>query len=116
MATVRPAGDDPPVTRAGVELSIALEARLAEEAAAGFDPPTLIRRQAGRPSLSGRSGHSNRVALRVDDETYRAIRRIAERDTATSATSFAMPSASSSRQADCPNGYAAAASPEGAAW
>jgi predicted transcriptional regulator len=40
----------------------------------------LTRRQAGRPSLSGRAGHSKRVGLRVDDETYGAIQRIAERD------------------------------------
>jgi hypothetical protein len=47
---------------------------------AGFDPATLTRRHAGRPSLSGRAGHSNRVDLRVDDETYQAIRRIADQD------------------------------------
>lgn len=80
MATVKGAGDEPIITKAGTELTESLEARLAQEAAAGFDPDMLIRRHPGRPSLSGRSGHSNRVDLRVDDETYRAIRRIAEQD------------------------------------
>lgn len=80
MATVKKAGDEPIITKAGTELAEGLEARLAQEAAAGFDPATLIRRQPGRPSLSGRSGHSHRVDLRVDDETYRAIRRIADQD------------------------------------
>lgn len=80
MATVKKAGDEPVITKAGTRLSRDDEARLAQEAAAGFEVETLIRRHAGRPSLSGRSGHSNRVDLRVDDETYRAIRRIADRD------------------------------------
>jgi predicted transcriptional regulator len=40
----------------------------------------LTRRHAGRPSISGRAGHSNRVDLRVDDETYEDIRRIADQD------------------------------------
>jgi len=61
-------------------LTDAKEQRLAEEAQAGFDPDTLVRRRAGRPSLSGRAGHSNRLDLRVDDTTYEAIRRIADRD------------------------------------
>ena len=53
-----------------------------------FLPPTAVRcrtsqvwsvdrRHAGRPSLSGRAGHSKRVDLRVDDQTYEAIQRIA---------------------------------------
>jgi hypothetical protein len=53
---------------------------LAEEAEAGFDPATLSRRHAGRPSLSGRAGHSKRVDLRVEDDRYEAVRRIADRD------------------------------------
>jgi hypothetical protein len=65
-------------TNAGVVLDSAYEQQLAEEAEAGFDPETLIRRRAGRPSLSGGAGHSNRVDLRVDTDTYDAIRRIAE--------------------------------------
>ncbi|MGH8961045.1 MAG: ribbon-helix-helix protein, CopG family [Jatrophihabitantaceae bacterium] len=58
-------------------LDAAYEKRLSEEAERGFDPVTLTRRRAGRPSLSGSSGRSNRVDLRVDDKTYDAIRRIA---------------------------------------
>ncbi len=80
MATVKQAGDEPVITKAGTELTEGLEARLAQVAAAGFDPATLVRRHPGRPSLSGRSGHSNRVDLRVDDETHRAIRRITDQD------------------------------------
>jgi hypothetical protein len=56
------------------------ERRLADEAEAGFDPATLSRRHAGRPSLSGRAGHSKRVDLRVEDDRYEAVRRIADRD------------------------------------
>jgi len=74
MATVK---NPPATTKAGVPLDAAYEQRLADEAAAGFDPVTLTPRHAGRPSLSGGAGHSNRVDLRVDDETYDAIRRIA---------------------------------------
>jgi hypothetical protein len=64
---------------AGARTDPDYERRLAEEAEAGFDPASLSRRQAGRPSLSGRAGHSKRVDLRVDDETYEAIRRIIDR-------------------------------------
>lgn len=53
---------------------------LYEEAEAGFDPASLIARHRGRPSISGRAGHSNRVDIRVDDETYHAIRRLAAQD------------------------------------
>jgi hypothetical protein len=79
MAAVK-RGGKPLTTKAGTRLDPAVEKRLAEEAEAGFDPATLTRRHAGRPSLSGRAGHSNRVDLRVDDETYEAIRRIADQD------------------------------------
>jgi hypothetical protein len=65
-------------TRFGAELDAAGEAELRAEAEAGFDPDSLIRRQVGRPSLSGRSGHSHRVDLRVDDSTFDAIQRVAE--------------------------------------
>lgn len=67
------------VTKAGRRLDGPAEQRLAADAAAGFDPAILGRRQVGRPSLSGRSGHSNRVDLRVDDQTYQAIQRVAAR-------------------------------------
>ncbi len=80
MATVKRPEREPEVTKAGSRLDPDYERRLTEEAEAGFDPATLTRRHAGRPSLSGRAGHSRRVDLRVDDETYGAIQRIAERD------------------------------------
>jgi predicted transcriptional regulator len=80
MAAVKRGGGKPLVTKAGTRLDSEVEKRLADEAETGFDPSTLIRRHAGRPSLSGRPGHSNRVDLRVDDETYEAIRRIADQD------------------------------------
>jgi Ribbon-helix-helix protein, copG family len=67
-------------TKAGTRLDPDYERQLGAEAEAGFDPAHLTRRQAGRPSLSGRAGHSNRVDLRVDDETYSAIRRIADQN------------------------------------
>lgn len=80
MATVKPTTDEATVTKAGTTLDGDYEQRLAAEAEAGFDPATLIRRHAGRPSLSGRAGHSKRVDLRVDDQTYEAIQRIADQD------------------------------------
>jgi hypothetical protein len=70
----------PPTTKAGRALSAKDERRLAEEAEAGFDPAGLLIRGAGRPSVSGRRGASHRVDLRVDDETYTAIRELADRD------------------------------------
>jgi hypothetical protein len=79
VATVKRSGE-PAITKVGTPLDPGYEGRLAEEAEAGFDPATLTRRHAGRPSLSGRVGHSKRVDLRVDDETYEAIRRIADRN------------------------------------
>lgn len=80
MAAVKRPGDEPAISKAGTRLDPDYEQRLAEEAEAGFDPATLTRRHAGRPSLSGHAGHSKRVDLRVDDQTYEAIRRIAEKD------------------------------------
>jgi hypothetical protein len=80
MAAVKRPGTEPATTKAGTPLDPDYEQRLAEEAESGFDPATLTRRQAGRPSLSGRAGHSKRVDLRVDDQTYEAIQRIADRD------------------------------------
>ena len=80
MAGVKGAGGKPPTTKTGKRLDPEYEKQLAAEAEAGFDPATIERRRAGRPSLSGRAGHSNRVDLRVDDQTYEAIRRIAEKD------------------------------------
>lgn len=80
MATVKRTGDEPAVTKAGTRLDPDYERRLTVDAEAGFDPATLTRRHSGRPSLSGRPGHSKRVDLRVDDETYAAIQRIADQD------------------------------------
>ena len=67
-----------PVTRAGARLDSDYEQALAREAEKGFDPATLVRRRAGRPSLSGASGHSTRLGVRLDDDTYQSIRLIAE--------------------------------------
>lgn len=79
MATVKKTTPKRTVkTKAGAPLDAAYEQRLIDEAEAGFDPATLTRHGPGRPSLSGRRGHSNRVDLRVDDATYEAIRRIAD--------------------------------------
>jgi Ribbon-helix-helix protein, copG family len=55
------------------------EEALAKEAEAGFDPSTLAARRPGRPSLAGGQGHSSRLGVRLDDETYQTIRRLAER-------------------------------------
>jgi hypothetical protein len=80
MAAMKRGGGKPQTTKAGTRLDAGVEQRLADGAEAGFDPTTLTRRHAGRPSLSGRPGHSNRLDLRVDDETYEAVRRIADQD------------------------------------
>ena len=78
MAAVKKSRGEGVTTRAGSKLTPDYERQLAEEAEAGFDPGALTRRRAGRPSLSGRRGRSNRLDLRVDDATYQAIRRLAE--------------------------------------
>jgi hypothetical protein len=78
MGDVKSARGEQLTTKAGATLDARAERRLRAEAEAGFDPATLTSRHAGRPSLSGGRGHSNRVDLRVDDETYDAIRRIAD--------------------------------------
>ena len=80
MAAVNRPRPEPATTKAGAPLDADYERRLSEDAESGFDPATLTRRHAGRPSLSGRAGHSKRVDLRVDDQTYEAIRRIADQD------------------------------------
>ena len=80
MASVKRTGDEPAITKAGTRLDPDYERRLTTEAEAGFDPSTLTRRRAGRPSLSTRTAHSKRVDLRVDDQTYEAIQRIADQD------------------------------------
>ena len=67
-----------PVTRAGTTLGEEHEKAMAREAEEGFDPAELVRRRAGRPSLSGGLGHSTRLGVRLDDDTYQSIRRLAE--------------------------------------
>jgi hypothetical protein len=79
MAAVnKPAPARPPVTREGTPLGGEYEDALAREAEEGFDPAGLARRRAGRPSLSGDPGHSTRLGVRLDDDTYQSIRRLAE--------------------------------------
>jgi hypothetical protein len=79
MAVVKkPARARQPVTRAGTPLGGEYEEALAHEAEEGFDPAGLVRRRAGRPSLSGGPGHSTRLGVRLDDDTYQSIRRLAE--------------------------------------
>ena len=79
MAAVKkPAPARHPVSRAGTPLSGEYEEALAHEAEEGFDPAGLARRRAGRPSLSGSPGHSTRLGVRLDDDTYQSIRRLAE--------------------------------------
>ena len=79
MAAVkRPARARQPVTRTGARLDAEHEDALAREAEEGFDPAGLVRRRAGRPSLSGSPGHSTRLGVRLDDDTYQSIRRLAE--------------------------------------
>jgi Ribbon-helix-helix protein, copG family len=79
MAAVKkPARAAQPVTRAGTPLGGEYEEALAREAEEGFDPAELVRRRAGRPSLSGGPGHSTRLGVRLDDDTYQSIRRLAE--------------------------------------
>lgn len=79
MAAVKkPASPRQPVSRAGTPMDAAYEDALAREADEGFDPAGLVRRRAGRPSLSGGPGHSTRLGVRLDDDTYQSIRRLAE--------------------------------------
>ena len=54
MATVRGPAVEPVIAKSGTRLDRDYEQRLADEAEAGFDPATLTRKHAGRPSLSGR--------------------------------------------------------------
>lgn len=79
MAAVKkPARARRPVTRRGAPLDAEYEDVLVHEAEEGFDPAELVARRAGRPSLSGSPGHSTRVGVRLDDDTYQSIRRLAE--------------------------------------
>ena len=54
------------------------EAELLAEAEAGYDPDELVpRKTAGRPSLSAAGGTSHRINVRVDDEIYNVLQRVA---------------------------------------
>ena len=81
MASVKKAvPGEPPETRAGSRLSSEYEEALATEAEAGFDRPGLsAARPPARPSLAGGPGHSSRLGLRLDHDTYQTIRQLAER-------------------------------------
>ena len=80
MASVKKAvPGEPPETRAGTYVSSEYEETLATEAEAGFDPAGFVRRRPGRPSLAGGPGHSSRLGLRLDHDTYQTIRQLAER-------------------------------------
>jgi hypothetical protein len=51
---------------------------LLAEAEAGYDPETLVpRKVAGRPSLSAGGGTSHRINVRVEDEIYDVLQRVA---------------------------------------
>src|SRR6266511_1057197 len=100
VAAVKRTGTTPATTKAGNTVDPDYERRLTAEAEAGFDPATLARRPVGRPSLSGRAGHSNRVDLRVDDETYQAIQRIADQGNRKVSDVVVTPSADISKPAD----------------
>ncbi|WBB78618.1 hypothetical protein O7606_20730 [Micromonospora sp. WMMD882] len=55
-----------------------MEAELAAEAEAGYDVDKLVPRRVGRPSLSRAGGTSHRLSVRVDDQTYQMIQKVAE--------------------------------------
>lgn len=68
-------------TKDGVLLTAEAEAALLAEAEAGYDPEELVpRKVAGRPSLSAGGGTSHRINVRVEDEIYDVLQRVA-RDT-----------------------------------
>ncbi|MEU8296471.1 hypothetical protein AB0C04_04195 [Micromonospora sp. NPDC048909] len=55
-----------------------MEAELAAEAEAGYDVNKLVPRRVGRPSLSTEGGASHRLSVRVDDQTFQMIQKVAE--------------------------------------
>jgi len=66
-------------TASGTRLTPEYERRLLREAERGYNSDELVLVTGpGRPSLSGRKGHSHRLDLRVDDATYEAVRELAE--------------------------------------
>lgn len=69
-----------PRTAGGTRLTRAYEKQLTAEAEVGFDVDGLLPRRVGRPSLTGRPGKSRRLALRVDDDTFVAVRALAVKE------------------------------------
>jgi hypothetical protein len=65
-------------TKSGALLTSEAEAALLAEAEAGYDPEKLVpRKAAGRPSLSTGGGTSHRINVRVEDEIYDVLQRVA---------------------------------------
>jgi Ribbon-helix-helix protein, copG family len=65
-------------TKDGAILTPEVEAALVAEAESGYDPDELLPRKApGRPSLSAGGGTSHRINVRVDDEIYDVLQRVA---------------------------------------
>ena len=68
-------------TKDGGVLTPEAEAAMLAEAESGYNPEELTPRKApGRPSLSAGGGTSHRINVRVDDEIYDVLQRVA-RDT-----------------------------------
>jgi hypothetical protein len=65
-------------TKSGAILTPEAEAALLAEAEGGYDPEKLVpRKVAGRPSLSAGGGTSHRINVRVEDEIYDVLQRVA---------------------------------------
>jgi hypothetical protein len=65
-------------TKSGAVLTPEAEAALLAEAKTGYDPEKLVpRKLAGRPSLSAGGGTSHRINVRVEDEIYDVLQRVA---------------------------------------
>lgn len=64
-------------TKDGTALTSQLESELLAEAEAGYDPDSLAPR-VGRPPLSNSGGASHKISIRVDDQTYEMITKVAE--------------------------------------
>jgi len=65
-------------TKSGALTTPEAEAALLAEAEAGYDPEKLVpRKVAGRPSLSAGGGTSHRINVRVEDEIYDVLQRVA---------------------------------------
>lgn len=65
-------------TKSGAVLTPEAEAALLAEAESGYDPDDLVpRKTVGRPSLSSTGGASHRLNVRVDDEIYDVLQRVA---------------------------------------